>query len=146
MTCSCGCEWCWLCGRRMGSNHFNAWNFFGCPGSQFANLNSNWLLYPYKLLVLIGALLLGVFVIVTSPLIAYALFKRRDDWDDSLEFAAKWTLLPLLYLVAAVFYVAVVLPVGLLILMPLFSISRKVSTGRWPRQPWRPILLDFDND
>lgn len=146
MTCSCGCEWCWLCGRQMGSNHFDAWNLFGCPGSQFANLNSNWLLYPYKLLMLIGALLYGVFIIVTSPLIAYSYFGRDNDWDDSVQFAAKLTLVPLLYLVLLVLYVAVYVPIALVILVPIFAINEKIARGHWPTRPFRSLCFEFDEE
>jgi hypothetical protein len=129
----------------MGANHFGAWNLFGCPGSQFASLNSNWLLYPYKLLMLVGALLIGVFVVVASPFIAYSYYYRLDhDWQESLEFASKWTLLPIAYLLLLVLYIGVFVPLALVIVVPIYSINKRVTTGRWPSDPWGPIVFQFD--
>jgi len=36
MTCSCGYQFCWVCGGAYYSGHFAPFNPFGCPGMQFA--------------------------------------------------------------------------------------------------------------
>lgn len=68
MTCyKCRTDWCWLCGRRMGDNHFEYWNLLGCPGVQMMegwNGEGLWvfrLLYvPFVVLAAIVAIACGI--------------------------------------------------------------------------------------
>jgi hypothetical protein len=40
MTCAkCRYDWCWLCRGKYYDNHFEPWNMFGCPGSQYGSPN-----------------------------------------------------------------------------------------------------------
>eukprot|EP00475_Leptophrys_vorax_P037949 TRINITY_DN6609_c0_g1_i1.p1 TRINITY_DN6609_c0_g1~~TRINITY_DN6609_c0_g1_i1.p1 ORF type:complete len:431 (-),score=92.59 TRINITY_DN6609_c0_g1_i1:35-1327(-) len=39
MTCSCGYQFCWICGGKYYGMHFAPFNIFGCPGMQFTRTN-----------------------------------------------------------------------------------------------------------
>ena len=65
MTCKCGAEFCYICGRTCGPNHFSAFNLLGCPGLQFAEEES--LTVPKR----VGfRVLCGAGIIVGVPLVA----------------------------------------------------------------------------
>ena len=70
MTCQrCSYGWCWLCGKKYSSWHYNPVNVFGCPGQQYFTYNRFWVI-----ILNIGLLFLMPLVLFFGPPIALTLF------------------------------------------------------------------------
>ena len=63
MTCrQCGYSWCWLCGKKYNSFHYNPINVFGCPGQQYFTYHRIWVIL-LNLVILIAIPLILIFTL-----------------------------------------------------------------------------------
>jgi len=77
MTCKCGAQWCWLCGKVLGNSvteHYIWWNIRGCAGAQFQDDRIAGFLFCYRAYVVfaigLGCLLLALFCMVFGVLMS----------------------------------------------------------------------------
>eukprot|EP00164_Ancoracysta_twista_P000612 GFYU01000809.1.p1 GENE.GFYU01000809.1~~GFYU01000809.1.p1 ORF type:complete len:496 (-),score=73.44 GFYU01000809.1:145-1632(-) len=90
MTCRCGVEFCWLCGRRFDPNarmrHYDPYNFLGCPGAQFGD-SEQVSLKQRRITSAVAAVCLGPLFLIVCVLIAvlccpcYVAFTCTEDED-----------------------------------------------------------------
>eukprot|EP00475_Leptophrys_vorax_P029251 TRINITY_DN4274_c0_g1_i2.p1 TRINITY_DN4274_c0_g1~~TRINITY_DN4274_c0_g1_i2.p1 ORF type:complete len:245 (-),score=45.78 TRINITY_DN4274_c0_g1_i2:87-731(-) len=91
MTCSCGYEFCWVCGAFYYDGHFARFNPFGCPGLQYAETNGlctnfflvRWIFKLIQIAILLPLVLLVLAIqIVICPfaLMIWIGGKIADDW------------------------------------------------------------------
>ena len=73
MTCGkCRFEFCWICGGKYSNNHYATFNFFGCPGLQYAHQDrkSKCRIYLGRFLWMICVLLMVSLAILAAPVAA----------------------------------------------------------------------------
>jgi len=102
MTCSCGHQFCWICGGRYYDGHFAPFNVFGCPGMQFVQSNGIctnniimrilFKLIQIILLLVLGSIILALQCGIIGPLAAIIgliglCHLRRTGEDNILECA-----------------------------------------------------------
>ena len=65
MTCRCGANWCWLCGRafKSTSRHYGSMNIFGCPGGHFSDSRVS--VWPKRIGIVVGTTV----AVALSPLV-----------------------------------------------------------------------------
>jgi hypothetical protein len=143
MTCyRCGIDWCWLCGRRMGENHFEPWNIFGCPGVQMMEGWNGEGLWVFRLLyvpLMIMAMALGIaFGIPVAIVSAPFIWGCADDCrpDNPAESIMIITAVPVAIIMACTLlaiscaWTAVAIPVCIL-LSPVIIYRVRSGTFGW---------------
>mmetsp|Transcript_12605 Transcript_12605/g.29433 ORF Transcript_12605/g.29433 Transcript_12605/m.29433 type:complete len:158 (-) Transcript_12605:428-901(-) len=85
MSCTCGTDFCWLCGKRTDDYeaHFAIWNVLGCPASQQGYQSTR---YFAKFVFLLALPLFLVFLVLGLP-VALCMNRQEfcEDIRDTLE-------------------------------------------------------------
>ena len=128
----CEYEFCWICGETFSKDHYSQMNPFGCSGAQFKNLaqanscKKMFMLYLWRLLMLIGMILLGPFIMLffLPVSLCYACIEKSKECivDSVIRSVFLVVILPIVFIFGIVADI-IVAPFAIVFGLPYFIIK-----------------------